>query len=83
MTKQEAQNIPDLDIRVTELIEDAFYLKMAVDGRLSEEAGQRAANRLHKTYGTHEQLMDALYTADVMIDNLHKYGIACAQWCED
>lgn len=83
MTRQEALLIPDLDIKVTDLIEDAFYLKMAVDGKISEEEGQKAAARLHNKFGNSEQLTAALNTADDMIDNLHRYGVACAAWCEE
>ena len=83
MTRQEAMLIPDLDIEVTDLVEDAFYLKMSVDGKISEEEGQKAANRLHNNYKDSEQLMDALNTADEMIHNLECYGVACLAWCED
>lgn len=83
MTKEQALLIPNLNIEVTSVVEDAFYLKMAVDGKISEEEGQKAANRLHNNYKDSEQLMDALNTADDMIDNLHQYGVACAAWCKD
>ena len=83
MTRQEAQFIPDLDIEVTELVEDAFYLKLAVDGKISKEEGQKAAARMHNKYENPDQLTDALNTADEMIYNLECYGVACAAWCED
>lgn len=82
MTKEQALLIPDLDIEVTELVEDAFYLKLAVDGKISEEEGQKAATRLHGKYTDSNQLMNALNTADDMIYNLEHYGVACLAWCE-
>lgn len=83
MTKEEALLIPDLDIEVTELAEDAFYLKLAIDGKISEEEGQKAAARIHSQYENSDQLTAALNTADDMIYNLECYGVACAAWCED
>lgn len=83
MTRKQALLIPDLDIEVTDLIEDAFYLKMAIDGRISEKEGQKAAARIHKSHKDSEQLTDALNTADEMIHNLECYGVACLAWCED
>lgn len=83
MTKEQALLIPDLNIEVTDLVEDAFYLKMAVDGKISEEEGQKAAARMHNQFGDSEQLTNALNTADDMIYNLECYGVACAAWCED
>lgn len=83
MTKEQALLIPDLDIEVTGLVEDAFYLKLAVDGKISEEEGQKAAARMHNQYENSEQLTDALNTADEMIHNLECYGVACLAWCKD
>lgn len=82
MTHQEALQIPDLDIEVTDIIEDCFYVKMAVNGNVSEKAGQDASQRLKGMYCDAKQLTSALNTADRMIDNLRKYGVACAAWCE-
>lgn len=82
MTKEQALLIPELDIDVTELVEDAFYLKLAVDGKISEEEGQKAAERIHSRYENSAQLTDALNTADEMIYNLECYGVACAAWCK-
>ena len=40
MTKSEAARIPELQIHPDELVEDCFYYRMAVQGRLSDEQGK-------------------------------------------
>lgn len=78
MTKEEALQIPDLNIEVTDLIEDCFYLKMALDKRMSKEKGKEAFARIKER---NEDIADALEIADKMIDNLVMYGVPCAAWC--
>ena len=81
MTKSEADLIPELQIHPNGLVEDCFYYRMAQLGRLSEEQGQKALQRLK---GCEK---DPLYTgsfivADMMIANLDRYGVACIDWCK-
>jgi len=76
MTLLEAIKIPELNIEVTELVEDCFYYEMALLGRISDEQGNRTEKRLKGKYSRSE-LEKALKTAGQMIDNLDKYGIPC------
>lgn len=81
MTKSEASKIPELQIFPDELVEDCFYYKLALSGRMSEEAGRKAFERLRG------KLADPCYkgsliVADMMIRNIDKYGVACAAWCD-
>ena len=81
MTKSEAALIPELQIHPNGLVEDCFYYRMAQLGRLSEEQGQKALQRLK---GCEK---DPLYTgsfivADMMIANLDRYGVTCIDWCK-
>lgn len=81
MTKSEAALIPELQIHPNGLVEDCFYYRMAQLGRLSEEQGQKALQRLK---GCEK---DPLYTgsfivADLMIHNLDTYGCACIDWAD-
>ena len=80
MTKSEALNIPDLQIHPNELVEDCFYYKLAKAGRLSDEQGQKALERL-KGKENDPCYKGAFIVADIMIQNLDKYGVACIDWC--
>ena len=77
MTFDEIREIPDLQIDVTDVVEDCFYYKMFLLGRISLEAGMKAEERLMFKY-TQEELENAFALADRMIDNLDKYGVAAA-----
>ena len=79
MTFDEIKKIPDLQIKVDDLTEQCFYVKMAILGRISDEAGEKNYNNIKGKY-TEEEYKKALDKADRMIANLDKYGIACAQW---
>ena len=79
MTFEEIKQIPDLQIKVDDLTEQCFYVKMAILGRISDEAGEKNYNNIKGKY-TEEEYKKALDKADRMIANLDKYGIACAQW---
>lgn len=79
MTKQEARKIKDLQIHPTPLVEDCFYLKMAIDGKISEEKGLNALNRIKDCYDD-AAIRRSLLMAGVMIENLKKYGVACIDW---
>ena len=46
MTKEEALNIPELQINPNDLVEDCFYYKLAKAGRLSEDSGKKALERV-------------------------------------
>lgn len=81
MTKSEAAQIPDLQIHPNGLVEDCFYYRMAQLGRLSDEQGQKALDRLRG------KEHDPCYTgsfivADMMIRNIDTYGCACIDWAE-
>lgn len=80
MTKSEALNIPDLQIHPNELVEDCFYYKLAKAGRLSDEQGQKALGRL-KGKENDPCYKGAFIVADIMLQNLDKYGVACIDWC--
>jgi hypothetical protein len=77
MTFDEIREIPDLQIDVTDVVEDCFYYKMFLLGRISLEAGMKAEERLMFKY-TQKELENAFALADRMIDNIDKYGVAAA-----
>lgn len=79
MTFEEIKQIPDLQIKVDDLTEQCFYVKMALCGRISDEAGEKNYNNIKGRY-TEAEYKKALDKADKMIANLDKYGIACADW---
>lgn len=79
MTRNEAQQIPDLQIHPDGLVEDCFYYKMAQLGRLSGEQGKKALERL-KGKEDDPCYKGSFIVADMMIRNLDKYGVACADW---
>lgn len=76
MTLLEAIEIPELDIEVTDIVEDCFYYKMAMLGRISKEQGQLTENRLRGKYDK-ASLEKAFASADKMIDNIDRYGVPC------
>lgn len=75
MSTEEALEIQDLQIPLTEIVEDCFYYKMFLLGRISLEQGIKAEDRLRHKYSQAE-LEKALATADKMIDNIDRYGVA-------
>lgn len=77
MTFDEIREIPDLQIDVTDVVEDCFYYKMFLLGRISLEAGMKAEERLMFKY-TQKELENAFALADRMINNIDKYGVAAA-----
>ena len=79
MTFDEIKQIPELQIEVDDLTEQCFYIKMAIAGRISDEAGEKNWDNIKGKY-TEEEYKRALDTADRMIGNLDKYGVACADW---
>lgn len=96
MNRQEAIQIPDLCIEVTPAIEDAFFfLNNIENGRSIKEivdmtddeyeqygkscdAANNAGVRLLKV--PHNERWEAIRQAYKMIDNIKKYGVACADW---
>ena len=80
MTFQEIAQIPDLQITVTPLVEDAFYLKKALADELSVTAGTKAVERMQRDGYSQEEIYNALQMADRMLANIKKYGVACAAW---
>jgi hypothetical protein len=81
MTREEALQIPELQIFPNGLVEDVFYYKMALAGKLSKEEGQKALERL-KGKKSDPCYKGAFMVADMMIANIEKYGIPCAGWVE-
>jgi hypothetical protein len=81
MTKQEALQIPELQINPDGLVEDCFYYRLAQLNKLSEEQGKKALTRL-EGMASHPNYKGAFIVADMMIANLGKYGVPCAAWCE-
>lgn len=79
MTFDEIKRIPDLQIHPDGLIEDCFYYKMAEAGRLSEEQGRKAHERLKARRGD-PRMLGSMIIAKQMIANIDRYGIACADW---
>lgn len=74
MTQQQALEIPDLQIQLTDIVEDCFFYKMFLLGRLSVTEGVKTEDRLRHKY-TQQELEEALATADRMVDNIDKYGV--------
>ena len=99
MTKQQALQIPDLRIELDSITEDAFYFlsytenpkpleeilemdeRQERDYDLFCQASQHAGDRLTKI--PREERMEAIRKAYQMIDNIKKYGIACAVWAKE
>lgn len=81
MTKSEASGIPELQIHPNELVEDCFYYRMAVAGRISNEQGDKALQRL-KGKEDDPCYKGAFIVADMMIANLDRYGVPCIDWCK-
>jgi hypothetical protein len=81
MTKSEAALIPELQIHPNDLVEDCFYYRMAVLGRISNDQGQKALQRL-KEKEDDPCYKGAFIVADMMIANLDRYGVACIDWCK-
>ena len=49
VSREEALNIPELQINPNEVVEDCFYYKLAKAGRLSEDLGKKKECRAKKT----------------------------------
>lgn len=79
MTFEEIKKIPELQIEVDDLTEQCFYVKMAILGRISDAAGEKNYNNIQGKY-SEDEYRKALATANKMIENIDKYGIACAAW---
>lgn len=82
MTKQEAEKINDLCVDVDNVTEDCFYLRLAVDNRISKESVKGAVGRLN-SLGQPQKVADAYVKSGKLVDNLDKYGIPCAAWCAE
>lgn len=90
------QRDKDLNIEVTPAVEDAFYFLRSTENEIPEpkedepvelyearldamyENSAKAGERLAKI--PYEERMSAIRSAHKMIDNLKKYGVACAEW---
>lgn len=73
------QKEKDLNIEVTPLIEDVFYVMLALDDKISSEQGEKIFNRIRGRY-SEEEYYQAIVVARQMVNNIQKYGVACAAW---
>ena len=80
MTKEEALQIPELQITPDDLVEDCFYYRLAQAGKLQTEKGQKALERI-RGKESDPCYKGAFIVADLMLANLEKYGVPCAAWC--
>lgn len=80
MTKDQALQIPELQINPDDLVEDCFYYKLAKAGLLSEESGRKALARMQGKEND-PCYKGSFIVADMMLANLEKYGVPCAAWC--
>ena len=78
MTKEEALQIPDLCINVDAETEDCFYMVMADERLIPMDYKEKAIQRL-SSVGP-EVSLKSLEKAVKMVENVRKYGIACAEW---
>lgn len=81
MTKKEAEQILDLCVTPDELTEDLFYYEMAKEGLISADQAERAYRRMESM--TTEIPVATMKRAVRMVENVKKYGVACAAWCND
>lgn len=81
MTFDEIKNIPDLQIEVTPAVEDAFHFLYGMEKRDGDltDAQSNCGERITKEYSK-EEAKEAIRKAYQMIDNIDKYGVACAAW---
>lgn len=79
MTFDDIKRIPDLQIEVTPLIEDCFYFYLALEGRITDQRGQEATDRI-RPHINDPEYKRSFAVADKMVKNLKKYGVACADW---
>lgn len=82
MTKQEAKKIKELCVEVDGLTEDCFYLRLAMDNRITKEAVRGAVKRLNDLRQP-QKVADAFIESEKLVNNLNKYGIPCAKWCAE
>jgi hypothetical protein len=81
MTKEQASQIPELQIHPDGLVEDCFYYRLAMLGRLSDEQGRKALDRLSGK--EHDPCYTgAFIVADMMVHNIDTYGIPCIDWAD-
>ena len=69
----------DLDIKVTPFVEDAFYVLLALQEKISQEMGGKALDRILKKCPVIEY-EKSINAARKMVSNLEKYGVACKEW---
>ena len=81
MTKEQASQIPELQIHPDGLVEDCFYYRLAMLNRLSDEQGRKALDRLRGK--EHDPCYTgAFIVADMMVHNIDTYGIPCIDWAD-
>lgn len=82
MKRKDAILIPELQIHPNGLIEDCFFYLMAKNGRIPEEEAGKALERLR---GKEDDpcYEGSFIVAEMMVSNLDKYGVACADWCPE
>ena len=96
MKKEEALQIPDLCIELDSITEDAFYFLRNLgedfpespEDETPEEYDERLSKFFDPSINAGKRLAEleetekwqAIHSAYQMIDNLKKYGVACAEW---
>lgn len=80
MTFEEIRNIPELQIDVTPAIEDAFHFLYGVEKSSEDMTDAQSRCGQHLLQYTKEERLEAITYAYKMIDNIGKYGVACAAW---
>lgn len=84
MTYKEALKVPALEIHPTGLMEDYFFLRLHQRGELSPDT-QQSINAIQARVEK-RKTEDPTYSficshiADMMIDNLDRYGHPCIAW---
>ena len=80
MTFDEIKQIPELQIEVTPEVEDAFYFLHGVIEKAGNVSEAQSRCGEHLKYYPLDVQKKAIEKAMKMIDNIEKYGVACAAW---
>lgn len=81
MTRQQAELVPELNISVDDAAENFFYIALYINCMTSKESIGNIVKAVNSLSGQDKRIEKALDTALKMTDNVKKYGIPCAQWC--
>ena len=72
----------ELNIEVTPLVEDLFFVTLSLNGEISQEEGRKAFQRMEKQFSEIKRVDFelALNSATQMRENIKKYGKPCNEW---